>query len=521
MKKFIKYILGAAMLPLVMSGCTGNFEDYNTNPDAPTKLPAEAIIKKVFNVLASAEENPCQRNNTFWACFGGYVTTPNDWGKGDQLFQYYNCMIDDWNNWSHNFYYGFYSDWFKIESLTGKQGPVYNLSKILKVFAMQVIVNTEGPMAYSKMKPGALKVEYDDERTAYMAMFKDLDDAINGLDDAINGLEGIGKLESLVGIDPVYDGDIEKWVKFGNALKLRMAIRISGVEPDFAREKAAEAVKNIMSSENDTAWDHLLAYNNGFFQVQNWGEVRPNATITSYMSGYDDPRCPVYFTKAKKGGVEDGYVGVRSGILGITSKSDYVKGTSVCASKMNVNSKTEMLVFSAAEVAFLKAEAALLGWTDVAPQSAQSYYEEGIRISFAERGVSGVSSYISSMNTPADFVDLIDTKYNYTIQSKPSIKWQNDGKELERVIIQKWIANYPLGGEAWNDYRRTGYPDIFPAAYNASKQGVSSERGQRRIRFSFEEYRTNRKNVEAAAKMLNGGVGGDKDNVDLWWAKKN
>ena len=512
MKKYIKYILGAAVLPLFMSSCTGNFEDYNTNPDAPTTLPAEAITKKLFDVLASPEENPCQRNNTFWACFGGYVTTPNDWGKGDQLFQYYNCTIDDWVNWSHNYYYGFYSNIFKIESLTGKQGPVYNLAQILKVFAMQIIVNTEGPMAYSKMKPGALTVEYDDERTAYMAMFADLDAAILGLD-------GIGKLPSMVGIDPVYDGDMDKWVKFGNALKLRMAIRISSVEPEFAHTKALEAVKNTMDSDNDTAWDHLLSYNNGFHTIQGWGEVRPNATITSYMSGYEDPRCPVYFTKAIKGGSEFGYVGVRSGILGISAgTSEYVNGAQVRASKMNVTNKTPMLIFSAAEVAFLKAEAALLGWSDVAPMGAEAYYKEGIRLSFAERGVSGAEEYSESMNKPADFEDLLDAKYNYNIKSKPTVKWANDGKELERVIIQKWIANYPLGGEAWNDYRRTGFPDIFPAAHNASTQGVTSARGQRRIRFSYEEYRTNRQNVMKAVKMLDGG---DKDNVDLWWAKKN
>ena len=180
-----------------------------------------------------------------------------------------------------------------------------------------------------------------------------------------------------------------------------------------------------------------------------------------------------------------------------------------------------MLIFSAAEAAFLQAEAALLGWTDVC-SSAQSFYEAGITISFAEREISSSPSgyYNDGTRTPGSFTDMKNSAYNYTPKNQVTIRWDESAsaeEKLNRLITQKWIANFPLGAEAWNDYRRTGYPDIFPAHDNRSTQGVTKERGQRRLRFSLNEYETNRANVQAAAAM----IGGDKENIDLWWAKKN
>ena len=70
----------------------------------------------------------------------------------------------------------------------------------------------------------------------------------------------------------------------------------------------------------------------------------------------------------------------------------------------------------------------------------------------------------------------------------------------------------------WADYRRTGYPKIFPATGSADGD-CTVERGQRRIRFADTEYNTNKENVEAAVSMLNGGK--DSNGTDLWWALKS
>ena len=89
----------------------------------------------------------------------------------------------------------------------------------------------------------------------------------------------------------------------------------------------------------------------------------------------------------------------------------------------------------------------------------------------------------------------------------------------QRIIIQKWIANWILGNEAWADYRRTGFPELFPAseAGNRAPSIVDSRRGARRMPYPQAEY-TNNPYMGEAVSMLGGP---DNMGTDVWWAKKN
>lgn len=521
MKKIAKYIFGTAIFSLVMGSCTDNFEKYNLNPNEPTTL--EPGISTLIDCLSSAEENPCQRNNTFWAGpFSGYVTVTNNWSRS---FHFYTYNIDDeWNQWSVNWYFEtMYPNYFSIQRLTGGTGAIYATARVLRVAIMQYVLNMQGPLPYSKVSQGQYAVAYDNEETAYRTMFADLDEAIEVLTVAA----GDTGFKPMANSDRVYYGDFRKWAKFANSLKLRMAIRISQVLPDFAKQKAGEAVQHsigVMTSADDTAWDHLDGrYKNGFYQIGvSWREAMPNGCITSYMNGYNDPRREKYFTKGKDAQGNDlGYVGVRSGIKGITP-ANYWSKEGYQYSQFNVTETTPMLIFSAAEVAFLRAEGALLGWTAEMGGTAKDFYEQGVKLSFAERGASGADDYLKDdTSVPAKFKDPQNAQFDYAPKAKITIKWSegaSNAEKLERIITQKWIANFPLGAEGWNDYRRTGYPEVFPAVDNLSTSGVTTARGQRRTRFVLKEYQTNGDNVRSAVNMLGGT---DSEAVDLWWAKKN
>ena len=90
---------------------------------------------------------------------------------------------------------------------------------------------------------------------------------------------------------------------------------------------------------------------------------------------------------------------------------------------------------------------------------------------------------------------------------------------MEKIITQKWIANFPLGLEAWAEYRRTGYPKLMEAVDNKSAGTVNSKRMARRLMYPHSEYPENTQNVtEAVSQFLNGP---DNMGTDLWWAKKN
>ena len=100
-------------------------------------------------------------------------------------------------------------------------------------------------------------------------------------------------------------------------------------------------------------------------------------------------------------------------------------------------------------------------------------------------------------------------------------KWNDalsNEEKFAKIATQRWIAIFPEGINGWADYRRTGYPKLFPIVNNLNTDGVTVQRGMRRLPFPQSEYNTNNANVKAAVSMLGGA---DNSATDLWWAKKN
>ncbi|MCD8312884.1 MAG: SusD/RagB family nutrient-binding outer membrane lipoprotein, partial [Bacteroidales bacterium] len=389
----------------------------------------------------------------------------------------------------------------------------YQMAQLIRIYTMSMVLSFQGPLPYSKVSEGNFYVAYDDEQTAWHAMMDDLDAVIETLQQAV--VTGERPLSS---VDRVYYGDNSLWLKFANTLKLRMAMRISSVDAAYARQKAEEAVAaGVMETKGDSAYDNLAGrYPNGYYQVgYAWeGEVKANACITSYMNGYNDPRREKYFTQNTAGGNND-YNGVRSGIQNV-QKANYVNYSGLIYENSNT---APMPIMYAAEAWFLRAEGALKGW-NMGGGSAQSYYEQGVRSSFEEWGASGVDSYLADdASIPAGYTDPKVSANSCGNKSTCTIAWDNsatDEKKLERIITQKWIANYPNSLEAWSDFRRTGYPYIFPPQTNLSTVITDAEHGQRRLRFSETEYNNNAENTRDAVSMLSNGQ--DTDATELWWA---
>jgi hypothetical protein len=328
-------------------------------------------------------------------------------------------------------------------------------------------------------------------------------------------------------IDQIYNGDCSKWLKFANTLKLRMAIRISGADPVYAKTKAEEAVNDgVLTSVSESAYDNTNSgqTNNGYKIVHSWGELRANACLVSYMNGYNDPRRAAYFSEATVAGAESPYVGVRSGTQTPPTQNygDYSSfriATAVPEGGKDAGENPQPIMY-ASEAAFLRAEGALKGWA--MGGTAGDLYKEGVRLSFEEFKVNGVEAYLAdNTSTPGDHVDPRNSADSYTNKSEVTIAWDggaSDEVKLEKIITQKWIANLLNPIEGWADFRRTGYPQIFPPVVNASQDGCSLERQMRRLKFPQKEYEGNEANTTAAAALLNGG---DSHNADLWWAKKS
>ena len=108
------------------------------------------------------------------------------------------------------------------------------------------------------------------------------------------------------------------------------------------------------------------------------------------------------------------------------------------------------------------------------------------------------------------------------------VKW-NDGasneEKLQRIITQKWIANFPLSTEAWAEYRRTGYPKLFPNRVNSSNGTIDTDEQIRRLIYSNIEINTNNIELQKGIELLNqeasSSFKGDIGGTRVWWDKAN
>lgn len=530
MKNF-EYIIHKAGLSVILGiiitvslfSCTDDFEKYNRNPGEPTKedLSAGHYLTKVhfptlMNYAYPVQENAYQLTQNFIGdVYGRYLSiSKSGWNNH---FQTFNCS-DTWLYTPIKDTYGYIArSFFEVEKITKDDSHyqhIYSLAKILKVTAFQRLTDMYGPLPYSKLSPGNLMAEYDDQETVYKKMFEELDEAIAVLT-AHYKANPKYKEESDV-YDKIYGNDYKKWVVYANTLKLRMAIRIRFADPVLARQKAESAIHHefgVMNTNEDNAYNSFQP--NGLFKVAvEWKDARACADIICYMKGYNDPRLSKYFTKSEP--VND-HIGLRSGIV--------VASTEVAGrySTATTAANDRLLIMPASESYFLRAEGALLGW-DMGG-SAKDFYENGIKISFAQWKAEGVDRYLDNgTSKPDDYPQpaeelLLDKSVNYAVktQSSATIKWDeavSTEKKLEKIMTQKWIAMYPLGQEAWSEQRRTGYPAFFPVLVNLNEDAQLRERLASRIPYPDIE-----RQKQTYGKVLEYLGGKDNYSTKLWWDK--
>ncbi len=500
-----------------MSGCIGDFEAINRNPNEATdeELQREGYkirtnIRGLQNLVVPVQEHQYQFNESLTGnSFAGYMeATPDGWRT---KFSTFNPSAD-WLRWPFVVVMQETYPFFRGVINNTEDEVAIALAKIFRVGIMHRVTDTYGPIPYSKVMEGSqesLTVGYDSQEAVYMKMFEELDEAL-----AVLVANRQLPADAFSKFDNVYSGDIVKWIKYTNSLKLRMAMRLSYVAEQTARTKASEAIAaGVIEVNADNAAMHApenrvaLIYND-------WGDHRMGADIISYMNGFEDPRRAMMFTEGMWN-KQAGYYGMRIG-TDPSNKADMVS----VYSNQKVSSTSPYLWFNASEATFLRAEWELR-WGSM--ETARSLYESAIKLSFEERGAAGADSYVSSTAKPAKYVDPMD---NYSADEPASditVAWEDTGddvskeRNLERIITQKWIAIFPLGVEAWSEHRRTGYPKLLPAIENKSGGSVDSRYGLRRLPYPAEEYTENPVHLQEAIRMLGGR---DTGGTRVWWDVK-
>ena len=530
MKRKINLILYvSALTTMLLSSCQADFVDINRDHRQPTEKQLEQDNLNVGGFVTSFEKTifPVGSSGTNYvndyqipytlggACWIGYMApAQNKWvGRGFPSF-----ALKPWSQYTFNVMAGnAFRNWLDVKKRTTTDPEGFAVAQIIKVAAVHKAADTYGPIPYSKAgQEGSTDAEYDSQEDVYKAMLKELDEAVHTL---ANGSHDVFSK-----YDIIYEGNYTKWCKFANSLMLRLAMRIVYANPTLAKQYAEKALTNPYGVIENTKEAAKLSKGAGV-SLRNplviingsYNDVRMGAEISSYLKGYNDPRTASYFVKAKNNGIED-YYAVRTNIPSI---DDYLSKEK--SSSLNVEDATPIYIMKASEVYFLRAEGALRGW-NMGGGTAQSYYEKGITTSFEENDLSAsqAATYIAnSTSVPANFVDALHPEYDTPATSTITIKWEtgasNFERNLERIITQKYLAIYPDGQEAWSEYRRTGYPHIFPAVLTATDCDVDGNLRPTRIPYSNDEYVKNLENVKKAVQLLNGA---DNGATRVWWDKK-
>lgn len=489
-----------------------NRNPYQPDDDdlSPDNYGLGLFFQQMQNYVIPVVQNQYQLcENLVGDVYGRYMTPTND-AWNEQNYAMFNAPIAWLNSTFNTVFPNMYGPWFKINQLTNGGGHQYAWAQILRVASMQRLTDKYGPIPYTQIQGGSITVPYDTQEEVYKAMFKDLSEAVDMLVDFLDSNPGS---KPMARYDLVYAGDYAKWVKFANSLKLRMAMRIVYADQELARKMAEEAVNHpygVMEEVADNA-NLTTKWNPLYIMWSPYTDTRVCADITSYMNGYQDPRREKYFQKSSF--VNGGYDGLRSGIK-VKSKKwalDY--------SAPNIQADDLYLPWmNAAEVAFLRAEGALRGWD--MKGSAETFYRKGVTESFQQWGVNGAEAYLANAtNKPAAYVDPNKT-YGNTAMSTITIRWENgDGfeKKLERIITQKWLAMWPIGQEAWSEFRRTGYPKFMPVKINNGGDATLTSKLARRIPYAPAELDKNYDNYMDAVRLLGGD---DNYSTKIWWDKK-
>ncbi|AEW87026.1 SusD/RagB family nutrient-binding outer membrane lipoprotein [Flavobacterium columnare NBRC 100251 = ATCC 23463] len=368
------------------------------------------------------------------------------------------------------------TDWAKIQ--TNKKAII----EILRVYTYQNLVDTFGNVPYTESLKNQANIlpKYDDAATIYS-------DLINRLNNAINNLDL--QSESFKSGDLVYNGNVEKWFKFANSLKVKLGINLSDFNPALSKQTVETAVAGgLIISNNDNAlfkyspsaptynpiYDNLVASNRNDFV--------PAKTIVDYMNSLTDPRRNVFFTK-----LENNYVG---GIYGAQNANPYATSYSHIGDLIKKSDAFGVLI-DAAEINFLLAEAAERGYT--VGNNAGYYYNNAITASMTYWNI-----------PPADI---------NTYLSQPTINYTTaTGSWKEKIGMQAWIAMYNRGFESWTFYRRLDYPIL-----KAPTRAVAAADKKVPVRYTYpiSESTINGSNYSQAAEA----IGGDKLYTKIFWDK--
>lgn len=484
MKQFKIYI--SFLLVLAISACTKDFEEINIDPNAPTTANSGSL-------LPSAIFGPINPHLNVQLLLTNQVMQYKVYRNQNELDAY------DFTSGGSTFS-AFWAAAYKAirdnnESIVYAQAndlkAYEGAAKILNAFYMASLTEMwiDVPSTQAAMGLDNVQPSYDNQSAIYQEVLTLLEEANDLLSKDTEGFP--------LGGDVLFNGDVMKWRKMANSLRLRYLLRLSNVgsintSSGINTIVSAPATYPIIESNDEAAiFDFTgLAPNTSDFSLRTaLGGLSPSVRFVNVLDGVDpdddaddDPRLGFFADKPIDPSAVDGpYVGVQSG-----TTREVAQGTGgnaeLFASQFTTKFQDDkglldFVFISFAEVQFILAEARLNDW--IATATAQEYFENGIAANFA----------YWNLNMPADFLMRAD------------VTWDDS---MERLMEQKWIAmffNNTL--EMWGNHKRTGLPNLVPGPFATT---VTNGELPTRVFYPTLEQSVNSANYNAASSNIGGDI---------------
>jgi hypothetical protein len=477
----MRYSIKLWALPVVallaMSGCDSNLTGVNEDPNSPTKVDAAFLLPNAITggVSLALGSNLHMDLTALWA----QHYAESQYSTEDRYDLTDSKVSGIWSG----FYAGPLEDLHQII----RQGEATNRPNVtavgltLRAWAFNIVTDLWGDIGYSDalmgMEEGGSKTpKYDSQSAVYDGMLADLASVADLID------KGTPIIKSG---DLLYQGDMDKWVRFANSLRMRLAMRLSKVDASKAQQAfaAAYAAGGFQSSADnaqlkyvgDGTWDYPI-----FTYQKSRNDHAVSATLIDTLKSLADPRLPIYANKQVDGeyeGMPNGYDETHE----ITQDAVSRIGTRFASAN------TPAVLMSYAELLFLQAEAAERGWIT---EDAGALYNKAI------------TEHMRQLDIDQGAIDA------YLAQ--PAVAYTAGADGLRRIAVQKWIALYGNGPEAYAEWRRTDYPNLVSGPH-----ALNERRIPRRLIYPTIETALNGKNLQEAVSRQGGAGLNDR----VWWDK--
>ena len=447
-------LLALTATPLVITSCRQEL-DINVDPNNPSQASLSGLLSasQVGFAFALGGEGT-RMPASIVQHYAGHRAQPLDYAQ----YRITSSATD--GTWTA--LYNTLMDMREMENKAAASGnqAYLGVSKILQAHAFSVITDLFGDIPFSQALQGRTNITpvYDKQEDIYPALITMIDEGVAALTAATETISG----------DIVYGGDVTKWKKYGNSLKLRLLNHLSRRQPNAAANFLATNPSLIDTSVDDAKvlFGSVASNANPIYQFDVLSGRKDQAvasTIVDKMKALSDPRVSVYFEPVTRNalGLKGQYLGNAPG----NDTEDSQKNRYSRVGSAYASIKAPVVLLSAAEVNFIKAEVYHRASNAV---SAQAAYQAAITQDFAALGLSSsAAAYLANANVA----------YNGTLQ---------------RIMEQKWITMFQASYESWVDWRRTGFPVLTPAASNMTSNVIP-----RNLPYPEVEINSNRANLEA------------------------